>query len=86
MTRRPEQQLQRAIACIISWLDEEHTEPVEYEAVSDGGFEAFACNSDEQISLGLFETCDQAVRAIWRHSDQRNQLDCYQPKPWEKAN
>jgi hypothetical protein len=84
MTRRPE----AAIARVISWLDEAHTEPAEFvAAVSDGGFEAFTCNRDMQvISLGLFETCDQAMRAVWRYGDQRNWLDCYQPEPWEKAN
>jgi hypothetical protein len=76
------------VACVMSWLDEEHTEPAEYvEAISDGGFEAFACNRDLQvISLGLFETCDQAIRAVARHADQHNQLEFYQPEPWEKAN
>jgi len=74
------------IARVLTWFDEERTCPADHVTINGDQFEAFTMNSEGHVSLGLFESCEQACRAIRRHTSQVDGLCHWWPEVWDKPN
>jgi hypothetical protein len=74
------------IARVINWFDEEQTCPADHVVINGNEFEAFTMNDEGHVSLGLFVSCEQACRAIQRHTSQIDQLRHWWPEAWHQPN
>jgi hypothetical protein len=74
------------IAAVIDSFDEDGRQPANYVVeLADGGFEArvWDLTLDQEIILGICETCNEAACMVWMWSDQVRWLADWFPSPAE---